>query len=167
MGARTEFSNEEVEAAFRNYWHIGALSERWTEWPDIFTEDVVYVEHIYGTMMGRETVRTWITELMGENSDIHALLDWYMIDKGRVVVNMINRYYNPNPNDATKCFDFPGITILEYAGDGLFSYEEDYWDVRLAKQAYASFNKGLAEFGRDFIVETPERMKLRDPWPAK
>ena len=157
-----KFSRAEVEAAFRNYWKIGALEERWQDWPDIFTEDVLYVEHILGTMRGRETVRDWITTLMVQNKHIHALLDWYMIEDHRVVVNMINRYYNPDPGGAP--FDFPGITILHYAGDGLFNYEEDYWDLTMAKQAYADFSAAAAKFGTDAITETPERMAARDPW---
>lgn len=154
---------DEVEAAFRNYYRIGALEERWDEWGQVFTEDVIYIEHIYGTMRGRETVQKWISETMAKNRHIHALLDWYMIEGDRVVFNMNNRYYNPEPGGAP--FDFPGITVLGYGGGGLFAYEEDYWDLRLAKQAYKGWAAAVAQYGTDAIEETPERMAARNPWP--
>ena len=37
---------DEVEAAFRKYWQLGAVGERWDTWCDeCFTEDVTYIEH--------------------------------------------------------------------------------------------------------------------------
>src|SRR3954470_10333048 len=42
----------EVEAAFHRHWTIGSLEERWAEWPDCLTEDVHYIEHVYGVMRG-------------------------------------------------------------------------------------------------------------------
>jgi hypothetical protein len=141
----TELAREEVEAAFQRFWTVGNLDENWREWPAFFTSDVHYVEHIYGEMRGREAVQQWITKLMEQHRDVHAVIDWYMIRGNRVVVNMQNRYYNPDPAGAP--FDFPGITILEYAGDGLFGYEEDYWCVRTAKQCHAAFNEAVARCG--------------------
>jgi hypothetical protein len=141
----TDFAREEVEAAFLRFWTVGNLDENWREWPSLFTADVHYVEHIYGEMRGRETIRAWITKLMEQHRDVHAVIDWYMIRGNRVVVNMQNRYYNPDPGGAP--FDFPGITILEYAGGGLFGYEEDYWCVRTAKQCHAAFNEAVARCG--------------------
>lgn len=162
MSSESPFAREEVEAAFRRYWTIGALNEDWERWPDIFTEDVLYVERIYGTMRGRDAVRAWIRKLMINNHHVHAVLDWYLIDGHRVVINMLNRYYNPAPGG--EPLDFAGITVLHYAGDGLFNYEEDYWDLRAAKKAYRDFQELLAEHGEAGIEETPERRALRDPW---
>lgn len=156
------FSRDEVERAFRNYWTVGALNEDWQQWPEVFTEDVLYVERIYGTMRGKARVRDWILELMNNNQHVHAVLDWYMIEGHRVVINMLNRYYNPEPGG--EPFDFAGITVLHYAGDGLFNYEEDYWDLRAAKKAYRSFQNAFQQHGDSAIVETPERRALRDPW---
>ncbi len=154
---------EEVEAAFRRYWTLGCIDETWARWPDAFTEDVHYVEHIYGEMRGRETVRKWITELMvGMNTHVHALLDWWVIEGDRVAYGMTNRYYNPEPGGPP--FDFPGMTNLVYAGEGLFSFEEDYWDLRMAKKAYAGFTEALKLHGDAHIQETAERTAARTPW---
>jgi len=135
----------EVEAAFQRFWTIGNVDENWEAWTALFTEDVRYIEHVYGEMRGRAEVRAWITKLMEQNRDVHAVIDWYMIRGRRVVVNMQNRYYNPDP--AEPHFDFPGITILEYAGNGLFGYEEDYWCVRTAKKCHADFHAAVARIG--------------------
>lgn len=135
----------EVEAAFERFWTVGNVDENWREWPSFFTEDVRYIEHIYGEMRGRAAVTEWITKLMTENRDVHAVIDWYMIRGTRIVVNMQNRYYNPDPAGAP--FDFPGITILNYAGNGLFDYEEDYWCVRTAKKCHADFHAAVERMG--------------------
>jgi hypothetical protein len=141
----SEPTREEVESAFHRFWTIGNLDENWEAWPAFLTEDVHYVEHVYGEMRGRAVVREWITTLMSKNSDVHAVIDWYMIRGRRVVVNMQNRYYNPDPAGAP--LDFPGITILEYAGNGLFSYEEDYWCVRTSKKCHAEFHAAIERCG--------------------
>src|SRR2546425_174105 len=48
-----KFTREELEQAFRTYWRTGAVGEDWDAWAGLFTEDCLYVEHMYGTMRGR------------------------------------------------------------------------------------------------------------------
>ncbi len=123
-----KFSHEELEDAFCNYWQTGAVNEDWDGFADNFTEDVCYVEHVLGTMRGRETVRSWIKKIMEEYCELYTAYEWHTIDdeNDRVIVYMQNRRDHPC---GTGTIDFPGITILGYAGDGLFNYEEDYWSV--------------------------------------
>ena len=90
------FELEEVEAAFRHYWHTGMIREDWNAWADLFTEDVVYDERVLGTMHGRETVRAWIVPLMEQYGEIYGIYDWHHADpSGRVVFRMINRRDHP------------------------------------------------------------------------
>jgi hypothetical protein len=96
-------------------------------------------------MDGREAVRSWIVGLMAQRADVHALLDWYVISGPRLILNMTNRYYNPDPDGPP--FDFPGLSVLGYAGDGLFGYQEDYWSQRLAKVAYTSWAAAVERCG--------------------
>jgi hypothetical protein len=135
----------EVEAAFQSCWTTGSLDEDWERWPEHLTEDVLYVERFFGTMHGREAVRAWITELMQVRADVHAVLEWYLVKDRRVVLSMQNRYYAPDP--AQPHLDFAGLTVLEYAGDGLFGYEEDYWDLAGAKRAYEQFTAEVERCG--------------------
>ncbi len=144
------FPIEEVDAAFRRYWLAGAVGEDWEAFVDMFTDDVDYREHFLGHMHGREEVRAWITKTMADFSEIYTVYEWHMVEpSGRVVVYMQNRRDNPEPG--APPIDFPGITVLQYAGGGRFSLEEDFWAVHAgmstAKQyaeASARFDPGLA-----------------------
>jgi hypothetical protein len=153
----------EVAAAFRLHWTLGSIDENWAAWPNRLTQDVEYIEHVYGEMRGREAVRTWIVGLMAERADVHAVLDWYVISGPRLILSMTNRYYNPDPAGAP--FDFPGLSVLGYAGDGLFGYQEDYWSQRLAKVAYVGWSKAVERFGgkglEDGRFEELERERRR------
>ena len=69
-----------VEAGLRNGGHFGI------EWADLFTEDAEYIEHLYGTFRGRESIRTWITTTMAEplNNEMTAFpAEWWVIDEAR------------------------------------------------------------------------------------
>ena len=136
---------EEVEQAFRACWTTGSLDEDWATWPDHLTENVLYVERFFGTMHGRDAVRAWITDLMVVRADVHAVLDWYLVKGRRVVLSMQNRYYSPDPDG--EHIDFAGLTVLEYAGNGLFGYEEDYWDLAGAKAAHERFTAEVERCG--------------------
>ena len=136
---------DEVQAAFEAIWTTGAIEEDWERWPDHLPEDVLYVERIFGTMHGREQVRTWITELMAVRADVHAVLNWYIVKGHRVVFDMTNRYHHPDP--APPPIDFAGLTVLQYGGQGLFRSEEDYWDSPGAKRAYEQWSAAVEAWG--------------------
>lgn len=138
------FSRNEVEAAFVHYWRCGAVGEDWDAWVDCFTDDVVYVEHVLGSMHGRETVRAWIKPIMVQFGELYTAYEWHMIDpaSGRVCVYMQNRRDHPSGKGT---IDFPGITILQYAGKGRFSMEEDFWAVPQAQKATADYKAASAE----------------------
>lgn len=137
------FDVQEVEDAFRHFWHTGMIREDWNAWADLFTDDVVYDERVLGTMRGRETVREWIVPLMERYGEIYGVYDWHEASpSGRVVFRMVNRRDHPS---GTGVLDFPGVTILQYAGDGLWSYEEDYWAEKLGVRQFQEYEKALAQ----------------------
>ena len=114
------------------------MGEDWDAWADLFTEDCYYFEHFFGTMRGRETVRTWIKPIMERFGEIYTVYEWHVIDPeaGRVIFYMQNRRDHPG---GLAPIDFPGISIIEYAGDGRWKREEDYWAIKeseAATQAY-------------------------------
>lgn len=135
----------EIVEAFKRFWITGATNEDWSAWAEHLTEDVEYVERQFGTMQGRESVRTWITELMAVSYDVHAVLNWYIVAGDRVVFDMWNRYFHPDPAQAP--IDFAGLTVLTYGGDGLFKREEDYWDQATARTAYAEWSAACRAWG--------------------
>ena len=105
---------------------LGCVDEDWTGWADLFTDDCTYTEHFWGTMRGRDEVRTWIDPVMAGVPEIYTVLEWYAIDGDKVVWSLQNRRDNPDP-DGPPYFDFPGLSVAWYAGDGRWAGEEDYW----------------------------------------
>lgn len=141
------FDLEEVEEAFRHFWYTGMIREDWSAWADLFTEDVVYHERILGTMHGRETVRAWIVPLMEQYGEIYGVYQWHMVDpSGRVVFYMINRRDHPSGEGH---LDFPGITVLQYAGNDQWSFEEDYWAEKLGIRQWQDYNEALDKHDPD------------------
>jgi hypothetical protein len=138
------FDHDEMEEAFRSYWQAGAVGERWDDWADRFTEDAEYVEHVLGDLHGREAIRAWIKPIMAQYGELYTAYEWHVIDpaSGRAVVYMQNRRDHPSGGDA---IDFPGLTILHYAGDGRFDYEEDFWAVPGAQRAYQAYAEACAK----------------------
>ena len=125
-----QFDRVEVEAALQRYQDVAAraaASGDWNEWADMFTEDAVYVEHHFGIMRGRETLRAWITSTMqGPTTDLVFPVLWHLIDNDLVFIYCPNRYVAP---DGGAPFQFVCGTVLCYAGDGQWCYEEDIYNV--------------------------------------
>lgn len=148
---------EEVEAAFRTYWQTGAVGEDWDAWADLFTEDALYVEHVLGNMHGREAIRAWIKPIMAQYGELYTAYEWHMAEpSGRVVVYMQNRRDHPSGEGT---LDFPGITILQYAGNGKFSKEEDYWAGPAAAQTTTDYEAARKQHDRDH-----RRKRTRKHW---
>jgi ketosteroid isomerase-like protein len=145
--ART-FSRDELEQAFRTYWRTGAVGEDWDAWADLFTEDCLYVEHMYGTMHGREAVRAWIVPIMEKYRELYTGYEWHAIDdeSGRVFLYVQNRRDHPSGRGT---IDFPGITILVYAGDGKWKSEEDFWSAKEREVAMREYEAACREFDPD------------------
>jgi hypothetical protein len=143
------FDRDEVEAAFRTYWELGAVGEDWDAWCDsCFTEDVTYIEHVLGNKKGREAVRAWIKPTMADYGEIYTAYVWHMVgNDGRVVVYMQNRRDNPEPG--APPIDFPGITILQYAGNGQFSLEEDFWSLPEGTATFEQYVDACKKFDPD------------------
>lgn len=127
------WTREEIESAFDTF-QVAALkggqTGDWRDWADCFTEDCTYFEHHYGKMWGRERVFNWITETMKPypiNQMIAFPMSWYSIDtdKGWIFCEVMNRMADLGDG---KIHEEPNLTILHYAGNGLFSYEEDAYN---------------------------------------
>ena len=142
------FSRDELEQAFRAYWRTGAVGEDWDAWADLFTEDCLYVEHVYGTMRGRETVRAWIKPVMARYGEIYTAYEWHVVDpeSGRVVFYVQNRRDHPSGRGT---IDFPGVSIIEYAGGGKWKREEDYWAVKAREVAMKEYEEARRQYDPD------------------
>ena len=127
------WKRKELEQAFETYQTAalkGARDKDWTDWANCFTEDVTYFEHHYGRFWGRERVLAWISETMSQwpASEMQAFpVSWYSVDvdKGWVICEVMNRMRDLGDG---QIYQEPNITILHYAGNGRFKYEEDAYN---------------------------------------
>lgn len=127
------WSRDELEAAFTAYQERAAEAGRtgdWAKWAEQFTEDAVYIEHHYGRFEGREAIRAWITECMSippGNQMPEFPIGWYVIDeeRGWIVCQVFNRMEDPGDGSVHEEYN---LTVLHYAGDGRWSYEEDVYN---------------------------------------
>jgi hypothetical protein len=129
------YDRAEIQAAFDEVVaaaaHGGATGD-WRPWVERFSEDVSYVEHLYGEFHGREAVLGWITSTMTVWPFDHMRefpWDWVTIDaeQGWVVGQVQNRFVDPGDG---QLYQAPNWSRLLYAGDGLFSSEEDVYNPK-------------------------------------
>ena len=153
-GAETEtrtlqgvsFSREEIEEAFERYKAkvVDITADRdWSPFADLFTEDARYVEHLFGEFEGREAIRAWITNTMSRfpgNVMTGFPVEWQVIDaeRGWVICKIWNDM--PDPGDG-KRYSAYNLTVLHYAGDGLWSYEEDAYNPATFEKMIRAWNE--------------------------
>jgi uncharacterized protein (TIGR02246 family) len=128
-----DYTRDELEAAFAAYQAAGEQAGStgdWSAWADLFTDDAVYIEHHYGRFEGREAIRSWITKTMSEypgNEMPLFPIGWYVVDeeRGWIVCQVFNRMADPGDGSVHEA---DNLTVLHYAGDGRWSYEEDVYN---------------------------------------
>jgi SnoaL-like domain len=128
-----QWSRDEIETAFAEYQRRAAdagASGEWRGWADVFTDDATYIEHHYGTFTGRNAIYEWISSTMSEypGRDMPEFpIGWYVVDdeRGWVVCQVWNRMRDPGDGSVHQEYNF---TLLKYAGDGKWSYEEDIYN---------------------------------------
>ena len=131
------FPREEVEAAFLEFRRRGEEQHDWESWADMFTEDALYEEHYLGTFHGRAEIKDFITGTMKDYTGSSFWLEWYLIDGNRVSMYLWNNWADPEGKG--RRFGFPNTTFLEYAGDGKFKWEADYYNPDDAERVFKSW----------------------------
>ena len=127
------WSRDELERAHQHYKETAgrcAASGQWREWADLFTDDAVYLEHTFGTFHGPDEIYNWIAPLMAEwpNKAMNAFPhSWCVCDeeRGWWICRIENRMQDPGDGSVHQAHN---ITVLHYAGDMKFSYEEDAYN---------------------------------------
>jgi hypothetical protein len=132
----------------------------WARFADLFAEDATYREHAYGDFSGREDIRKWIVETMTTfpGSEMPRFpIEWHVVDeqRGRIVCEVWNDLVDPGDG---KRHGASNITILTYAGDGLWSREEDVYNPATFLRAtrrwakVADGNGRLSDEGRAWLA---------------
>lgn len=126
-------SRAELEDALEHYQATvrRATAERdWTLFAGLFTINADYVEHAYGRFAGRAAIEEWAVRTMTTfpgNAMVEFPVNWSVLDepRGWIVCEVGN--VMPDPGDGSR-HESPNVTILHYAGNGLFGYEEDVYN---------------------------------------
>ena len=129
----SRFSTAEIADAYADFHERVAgfvATGDWTGYADLFTPDAVYVEHAMGTFRGRDEIREWSVRTMTSYPGRVMTgfpLSWQVVDAD--AARLVCEVRNPmaDPGDGTV-LEEPNITIMTYAGGGLFSRQEDVYN---------------------------------------
>ena len=143
---RGPFDRAEVERAVLRYFELarrGTTTGDWDPWVDLFTEDAIYVEHSFGVMRGREAIRGWVKAVTGARpSPLEIEAQLTLIENDLCVIYTPNRLPAP---DGGGPYQFVGLSVFCYAGDGMWCYEEDVTnsgEIQRVNAAYTSARTG-------------------------
>ncbi len=155
------FPRQEIEEAFQHYWRLGGAGERWAEFAELYTPDAILIDRVIeGVKRGRAEIRAYLERVMlNEMPALYTLYDWHTIEGNTVTNGMINRFDNPEPGGAP--LDFAGVTIQVYAGDGLWSWQEDYYSWNGMMRVRSEYERLCREHDPDH-----PRRRTRNAWPA-
>jgi hypothetical protein len=146
------FSRAELAEAFDRFEATvarAAQTRDWDPWVEQYTPDVTYVEHAVGTMRGREQVRPWIWRTMESFPGNHMTSFpslWTVIDEptGRIICELDNPMRDPGDGSVISATN---ISILTYAGDGLWCRQEDVYNPLRFVSAAMKWCKKARELG--------------------
>ncbi|MFI5397470.1 MAG: YybH family protein [Candidatus Binatia bacterium] len=122
---QTQFDRQEIEAAWRKRMALQDADD-WEGFGKTFTDDAVYIEHQFGVFAGRDRILAWLVPVMEYCKDWTYPVEWVAIDGNRIVHKWQNRLPGQRP-DGTY-YEFAGITVMLYAGNGMFSFQEDFYN---------------------------------------
>ena len=147
-----EFPESELAAAFETFEQTvarAAETHDWDAWVQHYTPDVLYIEHAAGTMHGRDEVRTWIQRTMTAFPGSHMVAFpslWSMIDEptGRIIMELDNPMRDPGDGSVITATN---ISIITYAGDGLWRQQEDIYNPLRFVQAALKWCRKAQKLG--------------------
>lgn len=103
---------------------IDAGRRRWSELADFFTDDAAYIDPAWGRVEDREAIRDFFERSMAglTGHGWSTPENWTMAEGPRVVSQWDQILGHREDGTAWRV---PGLSILYYAGDGLFCYSHD------------------------------------------
>ena len=137
------FPRAEVETAYREFVAAGDAGD-WDRWADLHTVDGEWHECNYGVIVGREAIRAKITEVMAPVAMMQFPVEWVAIDGNRVVYYPWQVFPDPAGGDAV--YRFGCVTMLEYAGDGQFSRQDDVYNPAAGERVVRSWLEAGGRF---------------------
>jgi hypothetical protein len=117
MGEPSQELAETLERYLALRESIDRRERPWSDLVEFFTDDVVFVDPAWGRVEGIESVREFLVDSMTGIEEWTFPVDKVFVDGDEVVV----KYRQVLPGGREQS----GYTMLLYAGDGRFRYEED------------------------------------------
>lgn len=122
---------DEVEAAVKAYVeHREALDRGEAEWAtiaDFFTDEAVFIDAAWGRYEGPAAIAAMMTEAMAGLEDFSYPTDTVAIEGDDVLIAW--RQVAGGLELDGRPVEHTGVSILRYAGDGRFCFEEDLMNV--------------------------------------
>ena len=118
---------DEIRATVDAYIALRARIEEgdatWIDLAAFFTDDAVYIDPAWGRIQGIDEIRAFLVDSM------RGLEDWrfpmrFAAIEGDDVVTVWTQIL-PGTREGGEPYRQTGVSLLRYAGDGKFSYEED------------------------------------------
>ena len=120
-------TDAEVRAAVDAYVEVRRQIEAgdatWIDLAAFFTDDAVYIDPAWGRVEGIDEIRAFFVESMRGLEDWRFPIRFTAIDGNQVVTVWDQVLPAPRPDGSR--YTQTGVSLLEYAGDGRFSFEED------------------------------------------
>ncbi len=158
---------EEVAAAANRFADANVRAEEERDWSplaDFYTDDAVYTyvgltSNGLVEARGKEEIRKIV---MGRDMQDYEgwtfPFQWIVIDGNRVVTRWSNRAPERRPDGSV--IECPGMSVLEYAGDGKFKSQFDLYD-RLSVKAVIDEADAIRGDGADTTDRKPKKKKAK------
>lgn len=95
----------------------------WTDMVQLFTDDAVLIDPAWGRMEGIEAIERYLAESMVGIEDWFTPVDAAFVAGDEVILKY--RQVLPGRRPDGRPYEQSGYSMLVYAGDGRFSYEEN------------------------------------------
>ncbi|MCB1843010.1 MAG: nuclear transport factor 2 family protein [Halioglobus sp.] len=119
----------------------------WESMADFFTADAVYIDPAWGRQEGRETIRQFFVDSMaGLTGHGWSTPERWTMSDGHRLVSHWDQLLGEKPDGSQ--WRVPGISILYYAGDGLFCYSHDYLNMTYIGEILKAMWQPPAGFNR-------------------
>ena len=122
-----EYSRDEIEKTHDRYLEVRGCAERgevpWSALAEFFTKEATFVDPAWGRYEGLDAIRSFLDQSMGGLEGWSFPQEWTLIENDRLVTRWMNRLPGERPDGGF--YEAPGVSILLYAGNGRFCYEED------------------------------------------
>jgi ketosteroid isomerase-like protein len=118
---------QEIRSTHDRFLQVRGAIERgerpWSDLGEFFTDDAYYVDPAWGRVEGKVAILRFLDESMRGLEGWVFPTQWTMVDGDRLVSCWLNRL--PGQRADGSFYQAPGISLIQYAGNGRFSSSED------------------------------------------